>query len=215
MEGDLAGAREMAVLAVQAGVASDPEPLAWALSRLGWLNALSRQPAPELDAALALIPDYAPALLARGRARLDDRGPAADVEGGLADLRALTHNLEALRWRSDFEAVDVPRELDPRGWADFFAPTRPREALAAAEEELASRTDAVTRMTHAWAAHHAKRAGAAEEARAALATGCPEPRVLHHAAIILGDREVATRALSMGAGLTPTERGQLEALLAP
>ncbi len=216
MEGDVEGAREAAVWAVESGSAADPEPLAWALTSLGWLKVLAREAAPELDGALALVPGYAPALLARGRARLHEEGPAYDLEGGLSDLRALPRNAEALRYLADHEPVTIPTTADRRTWADFVAPSRPADALAAIDAELLLRRDPVTRMTRAWALFHVERVEEArDEARNALATGCPEPRLLHHAAVVLGDPSLATRALVTGAGLTGSERGALRALLAP
>ena len=80
--GDVQGAVEMQEMAVSAGSPLDPEPLAWVLTRLGWLHALTGKPAPEIDAALALLPDYKPARYARGRIRLT----AGDMAGS-ADRR--------------------------------------------------------------------------------------------------------------------------------
>lgn len=215
LEGDVEGAREAATWAVESGSAADPEPLAWALSALGWQKALAAEPAPELDAALSLVPGYAPALLARGRARLHEEGPAHDLPGGLADLRALPNNAEALRFLADHQPVNIPPGADRRTWADFVAPTRPAEALAAAEAELQVRRDPLTRITHAWALFHVERRDEArQEARDVLATGCPEPRLLHHAALILDDATLARRALAVGAGLTLGERNALRPLAA-
>ncbi len=208
-EGDVQGAREAATWAVESGSAADPEPYAWALSWLGWLKVLNREAAPELDAALQLVPGYAPALLARGRARLHEDGPAYDAEAGATDLRALPRNLEAARQLG----LELPRWADPRGWADATAPASPAASLALLEEELETRRDPVTRASHAWALFHAGK-DATAEARAVLATGHPEPRLLHHAALILRDRTTAERALWNGAGLTRPERDELRALLA-
>ncbi len=208
-EGDVEGSREAATWAVESGSAADPEPYAWALSWLGWLKVLNRETAPELDAALQLVPAYAPALLARGRARLHEDGPAYDPEGGAADLRALPRNLEAMRQLG----LELPRAADPRGWADATAPAEPGPSLIVLDEELNARRDPVTRVMRAWAAHHAGQ-DARAEASAVLATNHPEPRLLHHAAIILGDRAAADRALWMGAGLTRSERDELRARFA-
>ncbi|MBM4369078.1 MAG: tetratricopeptide repeat protein [Deltaproteobacteria bacterium] len=210
-EGDVQGAREAATWAVESGSAADAEPYAWALSWLGWLKVLNREPAPELDAALQLVPGYAPALLNRGRARLHEDGPAHDPRGGGADLRSLPHNLEAAR----HFVIELPRWADPRGWADATAPWSPAASLAVLDEELKTRRDPVTRAMRAWALFHAGRQAEAEaEARAVLATAHPDPRLLHHAALILRDRPTAERALWMGAGITQAERDELRAMLA-
>lgn len=215
MEGDVVGAREMAELAVAAGSAADPEPLAFALTRLGWLRALAGEPAPQLDAALDLVPGYAPALLARARVRLYDGWATPGVherEGGLADLDTLHGNFEALRLLREFVPGPLDAAIDPRGYADAIARTDPAAARARIEVELRARQDAITLSTHGWALHHAGDARGAEEwTRKALATGCPEPRLVHHAAIVLGDVALARRALAMGVGLLPSERAELRA----
>ena len=218
LEGDFAGAVEMAELAVSTGTAADPDSYAWVLTRLGWLHALSGQPTPELDAALALVPGSAPARLAKARVDLV-RDPET-ARAALPELLALSTSIEG--WRLYTEAAAFPGDPPPgaaplgdrRGLADYLAPRDPARALALADEELVLRHDAVTRMTRAWAAFHAQKPGFADEARAALATGCIEPRVLHHGAVILGDVELAKRALAMGAGLLPSERAVLAALVA-
>jgi tetratricopeptide (TPR) repeat protein len=221
MEGDIVGAREMAEMAVAAGSAADPEPLAFALARLGWLRALAREPAPQLDAALELVPGYAPALLARARVRLYDEWTTPGVfdrDGGIADLENLPRDFEAQRLLREFVPGPLDGTLDARGHADLLAKSDPAAALRLLQDERRARRDAVTHMTYAWALFHdGKSAGgmsavsAATDARAALATGCPEPRVLHHGAIILGDIDLARRALAMGVGLLPSERAELRA----
>jgi len=215
-EGDIEGAREAATWAVESGSPADPEPYAWALSWLGWLKVLNREAAPELDTAVQIVPGYAPALLNRGRARLHEDGPAYDPGAGTQDLLGLSRSAEARR------ALGAPllRAADPRGWADWLAPTEPAAALAALDEELKARRDPVTRGARAWGMFHVARSASAPtaeaeaEARALLATGHPEPRLLHHAAVILRDRATAERALWMGAGLTRAERDELRALIA-
>ncbi|GDX80363.1 hypothetical protein LBMAG42_21740 [Deltaproteobacteria bacterium] len=209
LEGDLPGALEMAELAASSGTGEDPTTLAWLLTRLGWLHALQGLPAPELDAALRASPGFAPAILAKARV-----APGPD----LAEFVDQTGSIEA--WRLWSELPGAPSSLpsppigDRRGLADYLAPREPERALALVEEELKVRHDAVTQMTRAWAAFYAKKPGFAEEARAALATGCIEPRLLHHGAVLLGDPELAARALTMSVGLLPSERAELTAMIA-
>lgn len=246
LEGDVAGAKEMALLAVRSGTEADPEARAWALSRLGWLIALDgpppqnaeqaikqrwtwevggRNPA-ALDAALQHDPDYAPALLARGRARLFEADPTGQFAGkildelprgvrdGLDDLRKLPYSLEALRWRRDYETVEISPHLDRRGWADLFAAEQPERALALMQAEIEVRHDDVSRITLAWTMYHAKKEGYKQVAEQAMARNCPEPRLIHHAAVMYQDGSLARRALAGGAGLTASERQELLALVA-
>ncbi|MDP2317007.1 MAG: hypothetical protein Q8P41_29205 [Pseudomonadota bacterium] len=204
--GDLDGAVEMQALAVSAASPLDPEPYAWVLTRLGWLHALQGVPAPELDAALKLLPNYRPARFARGRLRLHTGDPAA-----AEDLRAAGATVEAVWALSELDAtasVEAVKAQDPRGYAMWLTPKDPAAALALLQKEWTERQDATTRMARAWAAFCAKAPSvdAPAEARAALATGIVEPRVLWMGAEILGDDTLRQRALAMGPGLLPSER---------
>ncbi len=204
--GDVDGAVEMQALAVSAGSPLDPEPYAWVLTRLGWLHALRGEPAPELDAALALLPDYRPARYARGRLRLHEGHP-----GAAEDLRAAGPSVEAVWALSELDAsasVEAVKAQDPRGYATWLTPRDPAAALALLNDEWKVRQDATTRMARAWAAHRAGDTSldVSAEARAALATGIVEPRVLWMGARILGDDTLLQRALAMGPGLLPSER---------
>lgn len=211
--GDVDGALEMQRMAVSAGSPLDPEPYAWVLTRLGWLHALQGTPAPELDAALALLPDYQPARFARGRLRLH-QGDA----GAADDLRAAGPTVEATWALSELDpaaSVEAVKTQDARGYAIWLTPRDPVGALAILQDEWKVRQDATTRMARAWAAFRvADTTGApadtsldvSAEARAALATGIVEPRVLWMGAKILGDDTLRQRALAMGPGLLPSER---------
>ncbi|MDP2310130.1 MAG: hypothetical protein Q8P18_29200 [Pseudomonadota bacterium] len=204
--GDVEGALEMQELAVSAGSPQDPEPYAWALTRLGWLHALRGQPAPELDAALTLVPNYQPALFARGRVRLHEGHP-----GAADDLRAAGATVEAVWALSEIDpsaSVEAVKMQDPRGYAMWLTPRDPVAALVLLQDEWKVRQDATTRMARAWAALAAGDTSldASAEARVALATGITEPRVLWMAAKVLGDDTLRQRALAMGPGLLPSER---------
>lgn len=210
--GDVEGAIQMQEMAVSAGSPQDPEPYAWVLTRLGWLHALQSRPAPELDAALALVPDYTPARFARGRIRLHEGHP-----GAAEDLRAAGPTVEATWALSELDpsaSVEAVKAQDPRGYAIWLTPRDPVAALAILDDEWTVRQDATTRMARAWAAmgvadtSPATKTGldVSAEARAALATGIVEPRVLWMGARILGDDSLRQRALAMGPGLLPSER---------
>lgn len=211
--GDVAGALEMQDLAVRAGSTGDPEPFAWVLVRLGWLHALAGAPAPELDAALRLVPDYKPALFALGRVHLHAGEPAA----ALAALRAAGPTVEAVRALAELDpaaSIEAVKAQDPRGYAIWLAETRPEEAARILDAEWAARQDAVTRMARAYARFRAGQ-DAAAEARAALATGIVEPRVLLQGGLILDDPALLARAAASGPGLLPSERRLLPPGLRP
>ena len=209
--GDLEGAIDLQRRAVRAGSPADPEPLAWVLTRLGWLRALKGEPAPELDAALELLPDYAPAHLRRGQLRLY-RG---ELEGAREDLRAVGATVAAYRALAELDPeIDVAAvgDQDYRGFGEWLADREPERAVALLEREYAARQDAVTTIALAYARSRAGEGGPELEAavREALATGIIEPRTLLHAGWILGDRTLVERALSMGPGLLPSERARAE-----
>jgi hypothetical protein len=197
-------------LAVSAGSPVDPEPYAWVLTRLGWLRALRGEPAEEIDAALALLPDYPHARFARGRIRLFLGHP-----GAAEDLRAAGRTVEAFRALAELDPTVKVTEVgsqDDRGFALWLADSDPARALVLAESELAARQDAVTHIVHAWAVH--KSGGdATAEARAAVGTRCLEPRVLLLGGLILKDATLLERALAFGPGLLPSERALAEAAL--
>lgn len=225
--GDVEGALEMQTLAVHAGSSTDPEPLAWVLTRMGWLHALSGRPSPEIDHALSLLPDYPPARFARGRIRLQ----AGDAAGATEDLRQAGDTVEAVRARAETPAPDAtPQNVnavarqDPRGYALWLAESDSAaerlRAVGLLETELATRQDAVTRMALAWARHRSGPAegpaaeGLTAEVADVLATGIVEPRVLLQAGLILIDvapaspeaRNLLHRALKSGPGLLPSEQ---------
>lgn len=205
--GDIPAAIEIQGMAAAAGTPRDPEPLAWVLTRLGWLHALAGVPSPELDAALSLLPDYHPAHFYRGRVRLGGSEPASAA----ADLRAAGPTVEAVWALSEIDkgaSVEAVRAQDARGYAMWLTPANPQAALVLLQDEWKNRQDATTRMARAWAAWKAGDTSidAATEARTALATGIAEPRVLRMGSQILGDATLLRRALAMGPGLLPSER---------
>lgn len=202
--GDVDGALDLAKLAVTAGSPSDPEPFAWVLTRLGWLHALRNEPAPEIGQALRLVPGYPAAHFARGRILL------AKGEDAKADLALVPESFEAKRALAEQDSsVDLAplKRMDPRGWACWAADHGdPKAALVALDEELTQRQDAATHMAHAYAVMRTGGDGTAE-ANAALATGIVEPRVLWQGGLVLGDAALVARAMAMGPGLLPSERG--------
>lgn len=209
--GDLDGAIEMERLAVQSSAGQEPRFAAWSLAQLGWFHALRGDPAPELDAALALVPGERHASLFRGRLRLHQ----GDREGAAADLKAAGTSLDALWALSEIDpsvSVEAHCAADPRTCAMWLAPTQPERALALLDEELKVRQDAVTRVAHAYAAFYAGK-DATAELKVALETGILDPRALFQAGVITKDPALLKRALAMGPGLLPSERAAAEAAL--
>lgn len=207
--GDEVGALEMAQRAVDA--AADVEQRAWSLAWLGWLRALAGQPAPELDASIALNPRGHQALLMRAAVRLhqgDRAGAAADLDATWADFATteLRHELDP--------AVDVAAAcaLDSRGCAIRLAETDPERATRLIEEEWKGRQDALTRAARAWVLSR-RGQDMRSEAKAALEAGPIDPQVLYLTGRVLQDPDVMRRALQTGPGLRPSQRAALEGLL--
>ena len=204
LTGDLNGAIELTRKAIEAASPRNPEAIAWAYTRLGAYE-LQRGDAGQamraVDAALSFQPDYAAALLMRGRAMLAVNRPGEAVRAleRAASLNPLPEYqwtlAEALRRQGrDSEAASVEQQLlsggtatDPRTVALFLA-TRGIEqqlALELAERELTVRRDVFTEDAHAWALASARRfdeAGAAMER--ALSAHTNDARLFLHAGII-------------------------------
>ncbi len=187
-----------------------PEEAAWVLAQLGWLRALQGQPAPELDHALALLPDYSEALLFRGRLRAFQ----GDNEGAIADLRRAGPRWDARRALAEIEGTDPLPDcrLDRRGCALYLADRDPEAARKLMEEELAARRDAATL---AYAAYVDFRLGKAAKGpmTQALVSGNRDPQVLLVAGLVLEDRALVQAALTPGVGLFAEERERGKAFL--
>jgi tetratricopeptide (TPR) repeat protein len=241
LTGDLDGAIELMRLAIPAASARDADSIAWAYTRLADYELQRGRVGPAssaLDTALAHRPDYAAALLARGRILLAQRRPG-DASRALERATQL-NPLPEYRWaladvlrlvgRTD-AAVDVERALelegsrsDPRTLALFLA-TRKRnaaEAVALAHREMASRADVFTLDAVAWSLVAAGRFQEAEPFMTrALAEGTRDGRLFLHAAAIAaatGRRAEARRWLDRAEGLRvmllPSELDELAAVRA-
>jgi tetratricopeptide (TPR) repeat protein len=236
LKGDLRGALEASRLAAGAGSPREPESAAWALTRLALyqLQANEREAAAQsLDGALQLAPDYAPALLARGRLLL---GEGRNDEAALALKRAaeisplpeyLWDASEALRASGDDAgAQELEAKLtatgarnDPRTFALFLAShqLQPDDALRFASEELNARQDVFTYDAMAWALFAAGRIDEArDQMTRALAEGTEDGRLFLHAGVIAaagGDQvhalDFLNRAHALEQMLLPSERAAL------
>lgn len=241
LKGDLEGAIEVMEQAVESASPRDPEPLAWATTRLGTY----RFEAGEMDMtrqlaarALELVPDYAAALLLQGKLSL-----ALDQAGAaLIPLRAAAarNPLPEYQWtladalraaQLPEEAGEVERQLkkraasnDPRTFALYLA-TRgelPERAVSLAMEELKGRQDIFTLDALAWACLAAGDVTKAEEHSVrSLLEGTVDARLLLHAGAIAaaaGNLTDARNRLQKADGirqmLLPSERDRLALELA-
>jgi tetratricopeptide (TPR) repeat protein len=235
LKGDLDGAIEMMQAAIRAVSPRDPESVAWAYSRLAFYE-LQRGRLAEAermaDASLRYVPDYAAALLVRGRIQLAQRRP---LEAVTTLERAAERNpLPEYKWahadalravnRID-DAREVEQELaaaggdDPRTVALYFATRHENraQAIALARQELQKRTDVFTLDTLAWALASAGEIREASSLIArALAEGTQDGRLfLHAAAIAAADgrardaKRWAGKARALQFTLLPSELGVL------
>jgi tetratricopeptide (TPR) repeat protein len=237
LKGDTEGARALMLMSAQS--AGETESAAWAWSKLATYELQAgeiKRARAACDAALRIRPDYAPALLALGRALLAENNTGEAVAA--LERAAKLNPLPEYQWtlagalgaaNRAADAANVERLLaetgqanDPRSYSLFLA-TRGREpdvALRLAQDELKVRRDIYTLDALAWA-QSAK--GDAVEARktmrSALALGTADARLYLHAAAIsrqAGDASqakiYAAKAAKLAFSLLPDERIRLNKL---
>jgi tetratricopeptide (TPR) repeat protein len=240
LRGDLEGAIELMHSAIRAVSPRDPESVAWAYSRLA-VYELQRgrlaEAARMTDASLQHVPDYAAALLTRGRIELAQKKyskAAATLE------RAATLNpLPEYRWaladalrssNRDDQAAAVEQQLvtqgadDPRTLALYLSTRREQhgKAIELARQELDKRGDVFTLDALAWAlAAGGEIAEASAVMTRALAEGTQDGRLFLHAAAIAAAagrdadaRRWASRAQALHFTLLPSELGVLRSGIA-
>ncbi|MCF6155272.1 MAG: tetratricopeptide repeat protein [Candidatus Brocadia sp.] len=204
LKGDLQGAIAVMEMATGASSSRDHESAAWAYVRLALyeMQAGNISKASDIiETALALQPDYPPALLARGRMLL---AKGKNTEAIVPLTRATQLNplpehqwglIEALRTAGHRDkAGQVEKQLmqrgasdDPRTFALYLATIGhdTKMALLLSEEELKVRADIFTLDTLAWAL---RAVGRIQEARSfserALAEGTQDARLFYHAGVI-------------------------------
>jgi tetratricopeptide (TPR) repeat protein len=241
LKGDVDGAIEAMKLAVGSASPQDAESAAWVNTRLALyeLQTGQFQIADRVCAtALSFQPNYAPALLLRGRMLLarNRNVEAADVLKTAAKINPLPEYqwtlAEALRAADrPSDAIAVEKQLresgaaaDPRTLALYLA-TRCESASIAldlARAELNSRGDIFTHDAFAWSLAAAGRFSEAQpEMDLALAEGTEDGRLFFHAAMIAarnGHEAEARRWLEKASSLVqlllPSERDQLQTLSA-
>lgn len=236
LKGDLDGAIEMALQALRASSTNEPEAAAWAAAKLAFYDLHAGKLAEARDAsavALKFMPDYAPALLLRGRVDMAEGKPEAAqlAFGQAAQLNplpeyqwALSEALRTLGQEAAAQKIEVELKAkgateDPRTLALFLA-TRNEDANQAVrltQAELKNRQDVFTLDAAAWALAQAGRATEAWSlTQRALATGVHDARLAFHAAAIAKQlnhldeaRKYGKQALAMKQTLWPAEQAQL------
>lgn len=226
LKGDLTGAIAVAGLAVSAGSPREPEPTAWAYTRLA-LYQLERgeteQAMRNSDLALQASPDYAPALLMRGRILLAQGDTVAAVAPlqRAAEISPLPEYFwtlaEALRASdriSEAEAVETQLNAtgavsDPRTFALFLASRGQNATLALrlATSELESRHDVFTYDALAWAQlANGQVEKARENIAQAVAEGTKDARLFYHAGAIATAAGATADALDFFGKAHPLEQ---------
>ena len=233
LKGDLPGAIDASRLAVSSGSPREAEPTAWAYTRL----AMHELQAGKFDdantaaeRAVNLMPDYAPALLVRGRLllsqlkydeaieplqRASELSPLPDYLWALADaLRGASKIPEAEKVEGQLSATGAVS--DPRTLAIYLASrgVNADKALELASAELQSRKDVFTYDALAWAQLATGRVNEAREhIRLALGEGTQDGRLFYHAGAIAaaaGDEAEALdffgKARALEQTLLPSER---------
>jgi tetratricopeptide (TPR) repeat protein len=241
LKGDLDGAIEVMRMAVTSGSPRDPEPTAWAYTRLGIyeLQAGDTEIATKsAGIAFQFAENYAAALLLQGRILLAQDNAQEAIESlqraaSLARLPEFEWTLaDALRETGKSQAAEeVERNLtrngamdDPRTFALYLATRgqQVQQALRLAEDEMNTRADVFTMDTLAWALNANGRLHEAREySKKALSEGTQDARLFYHAgciALSAGDAVEAERSFALSDRikqmLMPSERDDLEKKMA-
>jgi len=202
LKGDLEGAIAMMTAAVKSASPRDPESVAWAYVRLATYQ-LQRGQFGEAErmiaSSLQYVPDYAAALLVRGRIQFAQNKPQEAVASleKAARLNPLPEYnwtlADALRSVNRLDDATAAEQMvladttDPRTVALYLATrqTDVDKAVDLARAELDKRNDVFTLDALAWAL---ARAGRIQEASTvmsrALAEGTQDGRLFLHAAAI-------------------------------
>jgi len=242
IRGDLQGAIEMMNSAVKSASLRDRESVAWAYSRLSYYE-LQRGRLVEAgrmaEGSLHYVPDYAAALLARGRVELAQKkyteavktlehaarlNPLPEYQWTLSDaLRRLSRNEEAAALEK--QLVRDGLASDPRTLALYLS-TRGSDggkAVDLARREMGNRRDVFTLDALAWAlASTGQLREASMLIDRALAEGTQDGRLFLHAAVIAAAagrssdaRRWALKAHTLRFTLLPSELGVLRKGIVP
>ncbi len=236
LKGDLEGATNLMTTAVEESSERDPEPAAWAYTRLatyqlqaGNMSGAARS----LDRATDFLPDYPAALLVRAKLlvshnksaealpileRAIQQSPLPEYQWMLADAAHVAGKKELETKTEDTIRLRGKSE-DARSFSLFLASRHENTklALALAQEELNKRRDAFTYDAVAWAAlANGDAAQAQVNIEQALSEGTVDVRLFYHAgriALANGEKKVAAerfaRALPIKQMLLPSEQADL------
>jgi len=236
LRGDLEGAIEMTQLAVKASTPRDPEPAAWAYTRLGLYQLQAgniQEAAWSAKRALEFLADYPAALILQARVfayegnngealpvlkRAVAAAPLPENQWFLADV-ARSLGDEELAAKAEATIKSRGKGEDLRSFALFLATRNqnPAEALAAARQELGNRSDIFTHDAIAWSALAAGDLPTAKtNIEQALAEKTNDARLFYHAgkiAVATADRAIANEMLAKSVAiqqmLLPSERADL------
>lgn len=239
LTGDKEGAKRFLRSALEGRDPRDPEPTAWVLveaAKMLWNEADYDGADLVVDEALRWVPDYPPALAAKGRVALSRNQPGnaaihlekalraqplAETAWLLADARAMSGDAAGAA-AEEKRVEDLGRRGDRLTLALFYA-TRNRnidEALRLIDEERAGRGGVYIDDTYAWVLY---RAGRIDEAlcasRQAMKLGTPDARILYHAGAIeiaagsAAGRDLVAKALAIHPGFDRTGAVEARTLL--
>lgn len=237
LKGDLDGAIDVVQMAATAASPRDPEPGAWAYTRLGIYSLQAGQlDVAETSASFALeyAHDYPPALLLRGRVLLAQGKPAVAVsflrqaatlnplpeyQWVLADVLSLTGETGSAQ-AVEQKLMATGAANDPRTLALFLASRHERleDCLQLAFDELKARQDVFTMDALAWALRaNGRFTEALDYSRKSVAEGTQDARLFYHAGCIAmecGNHADATeffgKANRIEQMLFPSERSDLK-----
>ncbi len=238
LKGDLSGAEELMRLAVEAGSSRDPEPAAWAYTRLALYQLQAhetKESSWSVDRALEFVKNYAAAMALRSKLEMERGQPAAAVDSlriAVAQVPLPEYQwalIDAAELAGDHDLVAKTEHAlqtrgaseDPRSFALYLASHQKDPALAfrLAEEELSTRPDVLSYDAVAWTALAAGRVEeASENMKCALAEGTGDARLFYHAGKIAaanGSKKEAISWIERAAGLQqmllPSEKSDLAA----
>ena len=240
LKGDLEGAAELMTTAVEESSERDPEPAAWAYTRLATYQLQegnTADAARSLNRATDFLPDYPGALLIRAKLlvsnnkcadalpileRAIQQSPLPEYQWMLADTAQIADEKKLAAKTEDAIRMRGKSE-DSRSFSLFLASRHENTKLALelAQEELNNRRDVFTYDAVAWAAlANGDAAQAQKNIEHALSEGTVDARLFYHAgqiALANGEKKSAAewfaKAVPLKQMLLPSEQADLRAQL--